>query len=667
MIMNHWKSAITFALLLLSLNVFAAEASAQGLGRTGNELDLLRREDIREQLGLSETQTARLEEAGKGASPGKEIFDPFLQRMKETDDEAERTKIREEMQSAIAKAKEVAGAQALTALDSRQIKILRSLYIQEAGIRAIADPRVAADLGINEDQKTQLEALTAQRREASTALGFNAPQEQQDAFKAEWEGKFLAVLSPEQKVKWSEQGAVATMLPPTPTADSVAGGTAVPGIPSAQGAEATEKTAEPPAGAVVVSSFGGAADAAAEDQRVEKFSFNFRYAPWEQVLQDFAVGAGYTADLNVIPPGTFSHIDSNEYNADQALDIMNGYLQRKGYALVRKDGFLVCVNVGKPIPHSLIPDVTVDDLLAVAENKTHKIGENEIVRVELPLEKLDVGVMAQEVEQLLGSLGTMTAFTQTGSLIIADTGSNLRRIKQYLDASIKRRTPDLLFKAYHLKNLAAEEAEFMLLTQFGMRQGVANVSAGSGDRDRDRRGQTPAPVIPAGAVLQVASDARTNSLFVTGSTDQHALVEEIINAIDVAEGPDGQPLASFGSSGPFLRVYKVAGRADQVAQSVNAMMPGVVVNEDNEARTIHVWATAKQHEKVDEWVRAFFHSLSQDDQDRVRKRLGRDFSKYLQKILPRPRIGRGTLSDVIRNRQNPPKIAFLHKAPPWPI
>ena len=70
---------------------------------------------------------------------------------------------------------------------------------------------------------------------------------------------------------------------------------------------------------------------------------------------------------------------------------------------------------------------------------------------------------------------------------------------------------------------------------------------------------------------------------------------------------------------------------------------------------------------MDEWVRAFFYSLSQDDQDRVRKRLGRDFSKYLQKILPRPRIGLGTLSDVIRNRQNPPKIAFLHKAPPWPI
>lgn len=172
----------------------------------------------------------------------------------------------------------------------------------------------------------------------------------------------------------------------------------------------------------------------------------------------------------------------------------NGYLQRKGYALLLKDGFLVCINVDKGIPPNLIPDVAVDDLLKVDQG-SHTIGENEIVRIEIPLEKLDVGVMAQEVEQLLGSLGTMTAFTQTGSLIIADTGSNLRRIKSYVDMSVSRRKGDLVFKTYMLKNIDAEEAEFMLLSQFGMRQGVANVSSGAGG---DRRGPptpTPAPVL----------------------------------------------------------------------------------------------------------------------------------------------------------------------------
>ena len=68
-----------------------------------------------------------------------------------------------------------------------------------------------------------------------------------------------------------------------------------------------------------------------------------------------------------------------------------------------------------------------------------------------------------------------------------------------------------------------------------------------------------------------------------------------------------------------------------------------------------------------EWAAAFFESLSQDDQQRVRKRLGRNFSTYLHKALPRLRFGRGTVSDITRVMQNPPKAAFLHKAPPWPI
>jgi type II secretory pathway component GspD/PulD (secretin) len=574
------------ASLVLSL-AFGVLSFAQEPARTGNELDLLRNDDIRQQLGLSAAQLEKLTEASKGGSPGREVFDPFLQRMKDTSDEAERTKIREEMQQAIAKAKEDAGGRALTILDSRQLKVLRSLYLQQAGVRAFSDPRVAADLMLTDEQKTQMEALSAPRREAASKLGFDATPEQLAAFNKEWETKYFALLTDAQKQKWTEQAGVVA------------------------GASAVASTDEPgtmpgkddvPAGAEVVSSFGGAADTVDGQQLVEKFSFNFRFAPWDQVLEDFAAGAGYTLDLNQVPPGSFSHLDGKEYSAKQAMDILNGYLQRKGFALVLKDGFLVCVNVDKGIPPNLIPDVKLDDLLKV-EQGLHTVGDNEVVRIEIPLEKLDVGVMAQEVEQLLGPLGTMTAFTQTGSLIIADTGSNLRRIRSYVDASVARRKGDLIFKTYPLVNIDAEEAEFMLLSQFGMRQGVANVSAGGGG---DRRGgaPTPTPATPASA-LQVMSDARTNSLFVTASPDQQTLVEEIIKAIDTAEGPNGEKLTRTGNSGPYLRVYRVPGRADQVAQSITAMMPGVVVNEDGQAGTVHIFGTAKQHEQVEEWVQAF--------------------------------------------------------------
>jgi len=572
-------------------------AVAQNGGRTGSETDLLRREEIQQELGLSETQKTQLSEAAASGSPGREVFDPFLQRMKETTDEAARTKIRDEMQAAILAAREGASGKALAVLDSRQLKLLRSIFIREAGSRALSDARVAADLGLTDDQKKQLETLTSERRTASAALGFNATEEQRTAFIAEWDGKFTAVLTPEQKTKWTEQsGPAAPAAVAQSPAMQVQPAAGTPGAPSASGVP--DSNAAPPEGAVVVSSFGAAAE---PGQRAEKLSFNMRYAPWDQVLQDFAAAAGYTLDLSQVPPGTFTHIDSKEYNISQAMDILSGYLQRKGYTLVVKDNFLVSVNVDKGIPPNLIRDVSVDDLLKV-ESGVRSIGENEIVRIEIPLEKLDVGVMAQEVEQLLGPLGTMTAFTQTGSLIIADTGSNLRRIKSYVDASLGRMQDDLVFKSYFLEHIDVEEAEFMLLAQFGMRAGVSNVSSGAGG---DRRGP-PQPQAPARtSSLQVFSDTRTNSLLVTGSPDQQKLVEEIVKTLDVDQDAKGNKLSRTDRSGPFLKVYKVTGRADQVAQSIDAMMPGVVVNEDIQAGTVHIFGTAKQQDQVTEWVKSF--------------------------------------------------------------
>ena len=587
----------------LRLTVFCSgilfmSAAAFGQANVGTELDLLRRDDIRTQLGLTETQTQKIEEASKAGTISQDFFKPYLEKMKGKTPE-EQSAIREEMKQAVVKAKEDVGLQSLNLLDSRQLKMLRSIYISEAGYRSLTDTRVAADLSLTDEQKAQLIELNTARSEAATKLGFSATDEQKAVFKTEWEAKYLAVLNAEQKATWTSlnAGVVAVPGPETAITDVATPGT----TPMTTGANSDT----PPPGAQVMSSFGSVADGAEKDQLVEKFTFNFRYAPWEQVLQDFAVSTGYTLDMAQIPNGTFSHIDGQEYNVDQTLDIMNGYLQRKGFALVRRDGFLVCVNVKDGIPNILVPDVSTEELMARDDSGHFKIGENELVRVQILLKKVDVGVMATEVEALTGPLARMTALTQSGILIISDTGSNLRKINSFLEAAIANVTPDLMFKSYPLTNIDAEEAELMLLAQFGMRQGAGaalNVSAAAGNDGR--RGTPPAPAGQS-STLKVMSDTRTNSLFVTGSRDDQTLVEEIIKAIDISELPDGTPLTRAGASGPYLRVYKVAGRADQAALSINAMMPGVVVNEDNAASTVHIFGTTKQHQQVSEWVEAF--------------------------------------------------------------
>jgi hypothetical protein len=87
---------------------------------------------------------------------------------------------------------------------------------------------------------------------------------------------------------------------------------------------------------------------------------------------------------------------------------------------------------------------------------------------------------------------------------------------------------------------------------------------------------------------------------------QQSLVEEIIKAIDVSEAPDGTPLGNYNSSGPYLKVYSVSGAdAREITKSLDAMMPGVVINEDSRAGRIHIWGTTKQHEQVAEWIQQF--------------------------------------------------------------
>ncbi len=588
LIMNPKPSfASVPAILVVMLIITSSGPSAYAQRGAGGELDLLRREEIRQQLALSEAQIQKLEELQKGATPGREVFDPFLKRMAAVESEEERSKIREEMNQAVAKARSAFQDSAAEQLTDAQKKTLRGLYIQSAGVRALNDARVATDLGLTDEQKAAISKLNDERRAASQQLGFSATPEAQAKFEEEWKNKFVAVLTPEQKTNWDKQAALAAVAAETPSPMAPGSPTAVAGAP----AGAAVRSVEPPPGATAVSSFGSAAQGSDGTKKVETFSFNFQYAPWQQVLEDFARSAGYTADLTVIPPGTFNHIDNKTYTADETLDIINGYLQRRGFALVRKDGFLVCVNVDKGIPEQLIPDVALTEL--------DKIGNNEIVRIEKPIQGVDAGIMAQEVEALLGRpQGKMTAFTQTGTLIIRDAGANLRRINTFIDNSMKLRKPDQIFKSYYVKNLTADEAEFMLLTQFGMRQGAVNVSSSTESR---QRGPTP-PVQQPAAQLQVASDARTNSIFVTGTPVQHVLVEEIMKAIDVSE-IDGRKIDSRGSSGPYFQAYQLTGSdAGEVAKSIDAMMPGVVVNDARRDGRLHIWGTQKQHDQVREWI-----------------------------------------------------------------
>ena len=131
-----------------------------GQAQVGSELDFLNRADVREKLTLTETQLQKIEEAAKAGKPSLEFIQGWLRKM-EGKTEEEKTQIRKEMAAAVLKGKQDLEQQALDLLDSRQLRLLRSMYVEQAGIRALTDARVAKDLALTEEQTAKLTELNA--------------------------------------------------------------------------------------------------------------------------------------------------------------------------------------------------------------------------------------------------------------------------------------------------------------------------------------------------------------------------------------------------------------------------------------------------------------------------------------------------------------------------
>src|SRR5690606_33942789 len=158
---------------------------------------------------------------------------------------------------------------------------------------------------------------------------------------------------------------------------------------------------------------------------------------------------------------------------------LNGYLIQKGYILVRRDNFLVCLNIDDGIPPNLVPNITPEEL--------PQRGQNELLNVVFPIEGVSATDAAREVELLLGPQGKVVPLGTSNSLVVTDIGSNLRRINRLLSA-VSAGPGELVFKSYALKHLLPRDAESIVKVQLGQQAGVQSVSSAYEDwqRDRDR-------------------------------------------------------------------------------------------------------------------------------------------------------------------------------------
>ncbi|QDT32844.1 secretin N-terminal domain-containing protein [Thalassoglobus polymorphus] len=546
--------------------------------RGGGLLGELGNESTRSEVNITDEQMKKLEEIGESMGNSREQFGDIFGRMQSASSNEEREKVRNELRAKMEEARKQSETQMKSVLSEEQFKRLDQIRLHREGLRAFGREEVQTELGLSDDQKKKLEELQESRSEKFRALGFGSSEEDRNKLNEEFEQATMAVLTDEQKQKWQQR------IGPPPADAGQSRGQGSGGQPPPR-RERPVMVEQVPEGAEAVLSFGEKRD---EDDNTTKadrenvqLSFNFRYAPWTEVLRLFARESGLSLDLLDVPPGTFSYYDQKMYSPKDALDVINGYLLPKGFVLVHRDDFLVCLNIDDPIPPNLIPNVAPDELASR--------GKNELLTVVFPLEGVDAGQIAAEVNEVKGPQGKVVALGSSNSVLVTDIGSNLRRIDLMLKDITNRPGPDdLSFKPYIIKNIPAADAETLLRSVLGLSSGVTNVSAASSRRSSSSS--------TSGTGITIAADERTNKLLISATVKMHQLVEQALETIDV----EGEP-STFSSEGnkPFLRVYTVtSANSMEVTKTITALMPGVVINEDARNGKIHILATNDKHVQV---------------------------------------------------------------------
>ncbi len=219
-------------------------------------------------------------------------------------------------------------------------------------------PSVATRVGLSEEQNKRIGELMTERAQKLA----NAPKEEWNAITSESEKALEAVLTLEQNERFKR------------------------GI--------TEKT----------------------------IVLRFSKEKWVDVLSWFASEVGLQLVMNAPPQGTFTYSDKTAYAPKDALDILNGYLNFKGYTLIRYNDLLILhdFKLGA-LPLQYLPKIEPEDL----PNQSRF----DYVALTIPLERRNMNAVRQTIQPFMGPYCVLRSLAGN-SLMVVDSVNSLREIYQ---------------------------------------------------------------------------------------------------------------------------------------------------------------------------------------------------------------------------------------------
>jgi type II secretory pathway component GspD/PulD (secretin) len=257
---------------------------------------------------------------------------------------------------------------------------------------------------------------------------------------------------------------------------------------------------------------GSLAEPAMVPVNSHRWSFNFQEAPWLSVLRAFTKEFNFSLHISANTDGTFSYYNERPLTSTETLDIFNDVLLSTGRILVRDQQRVTLVDATTAIPGNMIPFVSIQQIDA--------LGRNELATVAIPLKGPDPEQMIEELTGLQSSVGQVRMLSSANRVVLTDTGSYLRRMRDLLLGS-GLAAADQQSHVYQLKHAKAEDVAKAIADFLNSSGGAASATDGSLPLSGG---------MPGGQ--RVVAEKTTNCLLVRGTSEELATIQRLISELD---------------------------------------------------------------------------------------------------------------------------------------
>ena len=261
-----------------------------------------------------------------------------------------------------------------------------------------------------------------------------------------------------------------------------------------------------------------AASSAESSEETASLQFNFKGAPFDQVLDYFSRASGKPVIREAaVPEGTLDFLSPETYDLADGLRVLNIILQSRGVMLRIEDDMLYL---------QALTEMQRENIPTFIGELPSEITNEQIVTMVRPLESAVAQTLADRLKELVASYGSITAMPGQNSIVITETASQIRRLLKII-AELDQQAPDSLIEIIRIKNATATD----LLEPL-----KALLKTKTIKYMFDKKGKMKAVEEDSLSGLNITADNRSNSIIGKGPRSGLAKLQEIVAVLDAAGG-----------------------------------------------------------------------------------------------------------------------------------